>query len=996
LSSDNSVARKIQGFSTIFVSFSTSDEVVLQAPACASVLKEDAVQFSALPSAADGQLIVGWNLQESSNLHVPLEMQDASGEAVHDDSAASQYWTRPPLLAPDAPNTGDDEDAAASEGSNRRDAAYFSSLPSVVSWYVQVPLELEFARLERMWSEQVKPRAMADYEVLSCVASSAAASSGATAVSNIRVAGPGGSVVPRGLPGTAQEALPHTPSAVEPGTVVPVGEQDNAQDNMQGTFLSTYEKCELQRRSLAHCQQLALLNEELAETMQVDAEEKLKTKIQAPEKVATVNTQDLQSVGIEDAQRLERLSRQAGAMEEMVQAGTSLDAQKTQSTIQALEETLGEVETQRASLKTLDTLRCGFEDGQVDDVEFREYLAALQSIRFGALRVRVHGVVLNNKGVAKPYKVINGVYERSEEVVNGRAVYFKANKSHTAMWWANNDGKVCWCVGPTGKVGKKGMWAYVESVGFGPEEASTRAWTVYNYGSASWEEQIGVEVSNLDPPDDLESTEEDHVEHGEADEFSAGVATAKAKGSLVIAAAKGSLVTCADRPASMREGSVRMARSLTPRETNAQRVIERHVINRPHTPQPPPPPAQPTQTRLDCAGLQRVDNWIKVKGDVNDDNDDKAHAYMVANVSNMYSAARVRVSGVTLHCDGVLKAFAGINGDYQRSDGVSNGRAVYLHLHMATAMWFANNDDQFSWCIGPNDQVGTDTMWAYVESMGFGPDEAGARKWNVYSYERQSWEQQTGVEVLNLDPPEPEFVQPEPPAQPPQAHSTDIERQGTMDEGEFGAYLASHAVSRYGPSIVRITGVSVDPAAPLAMPFAGINGDFQRSDQICNGRAVYMHVSSPTALWMSNNDGKICWCVGPTIMAGSDMMWGYVESKGFGPEEAGRRAWNIFSYISQSWETQTSVEVLNLNEAEVEVKDTVTPLAQMVENMVTAHVRSRPHSVQAAEANAEPVHVWPFGVGLNVVADDDGVYRVSGMNALSAAEVSGLIEVVYI
>ena len=138
-------------------------------------------------------------------------------------------------------------------------------------------------------------------------------------------------------------------------------------------------------------------------------------------------------------------------------------------------------------------------DGLVDEEEFREYTSSLHMVQYGASRVRISGVVLYNGGSAQPYTGINGDYVRSEEVCNFRAVYVKEDKPGIAMWWANIVGTISWCVGPKDQVGKDGIWAHVESMGFGPEEAGTRAWTVYSYNSGSWEEQTGVEVENLDP-----------------------------------------------------------------------------------------------------------------------------------------------------------------------------------------------------------------------------------------------------------------------------------------------------------------------------------------------------------------------------------------------------------------------------------------------------------------------------------------------------------------
>ena len=145
-------------------------------------------------------------------------------------------------------------------------------------------------------------------------------------------------------------------------------------------------------------------------------------------------------------------------------------------------------------------------DGFIDEQEFEAYLAANRTVRLGAEFVRVSGVMLHYKGETKPYKGINGDYQRSQEVSNGRAVYIKVNKPSTAMWWTNNNGKICWCVGPKEQVGTDKMWGYVESMGFGPEEAERRPWVVYSYNSGSWEGQSGVEVLDLDRADELGSS----------------------------------------------------------------------------------------------------------------------------------------------------------------------------------------------------------------------------------------------------------------------------------------------------------------------------------------------------------------------------------------------------------------------------------------------------------------------------------------------------------
>jgi len=176
--------------------------------------------------------------------------------------------------------------------------------------------------------------------------------------------------------------------------------------------------------------------------------------------------------------------------------------------------------------------------------------------------------------------------------------------------------------------------------------------------------------------------------------------------------------------------------------------------------------------------------------------------------------------------------------------------------------------------------------------------------------------------------------------------------------------LASHLSNVFGASLVRVSGVMLHRGG-VSQVHDDINGLYQRSGRVCNGRAVYLHVSMPTAMWWANIEGKISWCVGPKDRVGKDGIWAHVESMGFGPEEAGTRAWSVYSYNSGSWEEQTFVEVENL---------------ELVEQ--TRHAPPEP-----------PAAAWLFGVGLEVTADTDGVYRVSGLHPLSPAEECGLIQV---
>ena len=76
------------------------------------------------------------------------------------------------------------------------------------------------------------------------------------------------------------------------------------------------------------------------------------------------------------------------------------------------------LESSAASIDMVDTDG----DGYVDEDEFRAYLAANRTVRYGARRVRICGAELRYGGSTRPYKGVNGEYEMTEEVCNGRAV----------------------------------------------------------------------------------------------------------------------------------------------------------------------------------------------------------------------------------------------------------------------------------------------------------------------------------------------------------------------------------------------------------------------------------------------------------------------------------------------------------------------------------------------------------------------------------------------
>ena len=140
-------------------------------------------------------------------------------------------------------------------------------------------------------------------------------------------------------------------------------------------------------------------------------------------------------------------------------------------------------------------------DGVVDEDEFQRYLASNPSVRPSSNMVRISGMMLHMKGqVVRPYRGINGDYQLSNRVVNFRQVYLRVRQGTvpggTAMWWANNSGKLCWVIGPEESIGSERIWAYVESTHASPEH-SHGAWHVYSYDSHSYELQHDVHTHSL-------------------------------------------------------------------------------------------------------------------------------------------------------------------------------------------------------------------------------------------------------------------------------------------------------------------------------------------------------------------------------------------------------------------------------------------------------------------------------------------------------------------
>ena len=127
---------------------------------------------------------------------------------------------------------------------------------------------------------------------------------------------------------------------------------------------------------------------------------------------------------------------------------------------------------------------------EATEAKFREFLQKCANLP---------GIRLKN--VTGPSAAtINGVYKRTDEVVNGRAVFLKLDSgSASRCCWYAPDGQ--WTVSPTTqKDGNEAKgWAYTKATGLPHPAAPGQAWWVY--GGDGFVHQPGVTVQVLSAPD---------------------------------------------------------------------------------------------------------------------------------------------------------------------------------------------------------------------------------------------------------------------------------------------------------------------------------------------------------------------------------------------------------------------------------------------------------------------------------------------------------------
>ena len=85
-------------------------------------------------------------------------------------------------------------------------------------------------------------------------------------------------------------------------------------------------------------------------------------------------------------------------------------------------------------------------------------------------------------------------------------------------------------------------------------------------------------------------------------------------------------------------------------------------------------------------------------------------------------------------------------------------------------------------------------------------------------------------------------------------------------------------------------------------------------------------------------------------------MWAYVECSGASPEQAGRRAWSVYSYSSKAWEEQHGAQVLSLDQPSP-VPSQPSQAERDRERAIVEEMKSRSHTPSPPPAPAG-VHGW--------------------------------------
>lgn len=120
-----------------------------------------------------------------------------------------------------------------------------------------------------------------------------------------------------------------------------------------------------------------------------------------------------------------------------------------------------------------------------------------------------------------------------------------------------------------------------------------------------------------------------------------------------------------------------------------------------------------------------------------------------------------------------------------------------------------------------------------------------------------------------------------------------------------------------GASRVRLWGAVNADGTP-----SGINGDYERTDELANERPVYVKVGkTSTSMWYysvaaGRGSHQRQWVVGPTAKVGSEKMWAYSERPGTsqGPEIGQSDTWTVYCYQTQQWVRQSGVTVMDLEQ----------------------------------------------------------------------------------
>eukprot|EP01045_Picozoa_sp_COSAG04_P020626 COSAG04_NODE_2129_length_4736_cov_3.960319_1_plen_1220_part_00 len=309
---------------------------------------------------------------------------------------------------------------------------------------------------------------------------------------------------------------------------------------------------------------------------------------------------------------------------------------------------------------------------------------------------------------------------------------------------------------------------------------------------------------------------------------------------------------------------------------------------------------------------------------------------------------RISLSGAT------GRNAAAINGDYRRTGEKCGGSAVYEKLGDADKLIWYQADTWNAWRVGARENLGTGRSCAFVQSRSRAPMSrgTGGARWQVWSGEE--WEEQDVVVEAQeaeaaIAAAESRAQRAETETRANQRRATRLEKEKAEAEKQKGRAESKAQRAEREKQEAAIPRISL--AGATGSNAADINGEYRRTDETCDGFAVYEKVGDPdTRAWYYQTNHT--WTVGPRENLGTGTSFAFVQSRLQAPTSRGTGGtrWQVWS--GRAWEEQDLV--VEGQEAEAAARQAAEAELQKAESKAARAEREKAQAEsKAARAERE-------------------------------------------